>query len=136
MAITSERPGKREGDAVRRDKATGDAAALKVAPNRRPHFGTKARELEYQLGQAADAGLGVSALRVMLALGRQPLFMGDAAEALDSTSASITGLIDRLEKQGYVERRRSREDRRSIELGLTSLGESTLIVILGTGGGL
>ena len=114
--------------------ATGDAAALKVAPNRRPHFGTKARELEYQLGQAAEMKIGVSALRVMLALGRKPLFMGDAAEAVDSSSASVTGLIDRLEKQGYVERRRSREDRRSIELGLTTLGEAVLVGIVGEGG--
>jgi DNA-binding MarR family transcriptional regulator len=131
MTHASIRPATREGVTVRRAKATGDAAAGVAAPNRRPHFGTKAGELEYQLGAAAEMKLGVSALRVMLALGRKPLFMCDAAEAVDSTSANVTGLIDRLEAQGYVERRRSREDRRSIELGLTPLGEGVLNGILG-----
>jgi DNA-binding MarR family transcriptional regulator len=71
----------------------------------------------------------------MLALGRKPLFMGDAAEALESTSANVTGLIDGLEKKGFVERRRSRQDRRSIEVGLTDLGEATLFGIVGEGRG-
>jgi hypothetical protein len=38
MAITSNRPATREGDTVRRAKATGDARAKESAPNRRPHF--------------------------------------------------------------------------------------------------
>jgi DNA-binding MarR family transcriptional regulator len=92
-----------------------------------------ALELEFQLGQAALVGLGVSALRVMLALGRKPLFMGDAADATDSSTASVTGLIDRLEEKGFVERRRSRADRRSIEVALTDLGQATLIGIVGEG---
>lgn len=116
---------------MRRDTATGAAAAGKAAPIRRPHFKTRAEELEFQLGQAAEAGLGLSALRVLLALGRKPLFMGDAAGVVDSSSANATGMVDRLEAKGYVERRRSREDRRSIELGLTDLGEATLIGIVG-----
>ena len=90
-------------------------------------------EMERQLYQAAEAGLGVSALRVMLALGRKPLFMSDAAEQVDSSSASVTGLVDRLEEKGFVERYRSRADRRSIELRLTDLGEATLSLIVGEG---
>jgi DNA-binding MarR family transcriptional regulator len=92
-----------------------------------------ARELECQLAQAVEVGLGVAALRVMLALGRKPLFMGEAAGVVAATSASLTGLIDRLEKKGFVERRRSWEDRRSIELALTDLGEATLAGIVGKG---
>jgi DNA-binding MarR family transcriptional regulator len=37
--------------------------------------------------------------------------------------STITGLIDRLEKKGYVERDGGREDRRVVILSLTSRGK-------------
>ncbi|MFQ6614881.1 MAG: MarR family winged helix-turn-helix transcriptional regulator, partial [Fidelibacterota bacterium] len=37
---------------------------------------------------------------------------------------AITGLADRLEKDGFVERRRSSDDRRVVRLHLTAKGES------------
>ena len=40
-------------------------------------------------------------------------------ESLGLTSGSVTALIDRLEKAGFVERKRSETDRRSIEVGIT-----------------
>ena len=130
MTNTKDRTRPSKGVAVRRGKATGDVSVRVPAPNRRPHS-EGALELERQLAHAAEAGLGVSALRVMLALGRKPLFMGGAAEAVDSSTASVTGMVDRLESQGFVERRRSSEDRRSIELGLTDRGEAVLLLIVG-----
>lgn len=43
-----------------------------------------------------------------------PMPMGRLAEQLDISVASITGVIDRMEAKGLVERRRDTEDRRVI----------------------
>ena len=43
-----------------------------------------------------------------------PMPMGRLAEQLDISVASITGVIDRMEARGLVERRRNTEDRRVI----------------------
>ena len=43
-----------------------------------------------------------------------PMPMGRLAEQLDISVASITGVIDRMESRGLVERRRDSEDRRVI----------------------
>ncbi len=48
--------------------------------------------------------------------------LGDVARRLMVTPAVVTGLIDRLEKRGYVRRIASTGDRRRVHLGLTSLG--------------
>ena len=43
-----------------------------------------------------------------------PMPMGRLAEQLDISVASITGVIDRMEAKGLVERRRDSEDRRVV----------------------
>jgi DNA-binding MarR family transcriptional regulator len=43
-----------------------------------------------------------------------PISMSRLAEALDISVASITGVVDRMEARGLVERRRDAEDRRVI----------------------
>jgi DNA-binding MarR family transcriptional regulator len=43
-----------------------------------------------------------------------PMPMGRLADALDISVASITGVIDRMEARGLVERRRDAEDRRVV----------------------
>ena len=43
-----------------------------------------------------------------------PMSMGRLAEALDISVASITGVIDRMETRGLVERRRDAKDRRVV----------------------
>jgi DNA-binding MarR family transcriptional regulator len=43
-----------------------------------------------------------------------PLAMSRLAEALDISVASVTGVVDRMEKRGLVERRRDSEDRRVV----------------------
>ena len=43
-----------------------------------------------------------------------PMSMGRLAEALDISVASITGVVDRMEARGLVERRRDSGDRRVI----------------------
>src|SRR5258705_1857829 len=43
-----------------------------------------------------------------------PMTMGHLADALDISVASITGVVDRMEARGLVERRRDAEDRRVV----------------------
>ncbi len=133
MAITSVRTGDPEGVAVRRAKATGDVRAVEPAPNRRPHFRKAALALEVQLLNAAERGLGMTDLRVLLALRRSPLIMSRAGDVVAKTSARVTQMVDNLERKGLVMRRRMDGDRRSIEVELTEKGTEVLAVIVGEG---
>lgn len=51
-----------------------------------------------------------------------PLPMGRLAESLDVSVASATGIIDRMEDRGLVERRPSQADRRVVEVHQTGAG--------------
>jgi MarR family transcriptional regulator, organic hydroperoxide resistance regulator len=52
----------------------------------------------------------------------QPLPMRQLAKTLSCDASNVTGLIDRLEARGLVERRPSAQDRRVKELQLTATG--------------
>jgi DNA-binding MarR family transcriptional regulator len=52
----------------------------------------------------------------------QPLPMNDLAGALRCDASNVTGLVDRLEQRGLVERRPGERDRRVKELLLTPAG--------------
>jgi DNA-binding MarR family transcriptional regulator len=54
---------------------------------------------------------------------RQPLPMKAAADRMHCDASNLTGIVDRLETRGLVERRTRVEDRRVKELVLTSEGE-------------
>ena len=51
-----------------------------------------------------------------------PLAMSKLAEALDVSVASATGIIDRMEQRGLVERRREPDDRRVVLVHRTDSG--------------
>jgi DNA-binding MarR family transcriptional regulator len=53
-----------------------------------------------------------------------PLPMSHLADLLDVSVASATGIIDRMEKRGVVERRHSETDRRIVEVHLTPSGST------------
>lgn len=59
-------------------------------------------------------------LEALLHLG--PLPLGELADKLLVTGGNVTYVMDRLEKQGLVERRRGEEDRRVITAVLTPAG--------------
>jgi DNA-binding MarR family transcriptional regulator len=48
------------------------------------------------------------------------------AESLDVSQASATGIVDRMEQRGLVERRREDEDRRVIRVASTAAGRELL----------
>jgi len=53
----------------------------------------------------------------------RPLPMRKLAETMACDASNVTGLVDRLEERGLVQRRPSEEDRRVKELRLTPAGE-------------
>jgi DNA-binding MarR family transcriptional regulator len=72
---------------------------------------------------AAEAGLSPVQCHVLhLIEPEAPLPMSRLAKALSCDASNVTGLIDRLEDQGLVERRPSPADRRVKVLTLTPAG--------------
>lgn len=64
-------------------------------------------------------------LRILRGEG-QPLPSLEIAERMIQVVPAITGLIDRLEKQELVERRRCHDDRRVVYVGITAKGTKLL----------
>lgn len=70
-----------------------------------------------------QGALSLVHLNVVAALQAEgPLSMRALAEALDVSSASATGIVDRMERRGLVERRHSTDDRRLVLVHLTAGG--------------
>jgi DNA-binding MarR family transcriptional regulator len=66
---------------------------------------------------ARSLGMGVNDMEALGELVQHgPLGAADLAERLGIRSASATGLIDRLEQSGHVERRRDEVDRRRVTI--------------------
>ncbi len=55
-----------------------------------------------------------------------PLPMRGLAEALDVSQASATGIVDRMEQRGLIERQRDPDDRRVIRAALTAAGRQLI----------
>ena len=69
-------------------------------------------------------GMGRSDMRALVAImdaarGGQALTAGALGSAIELSSASVTALVDRLEKAGHVHRVRDAEDRRRVVLEMT-----------------
>lgn len=72
-------------------------------------------------------GLGIPELRILRTLEDSgPTQMARLSLAALLTQPAITVIVDKLEDQGYVERVRSKEDRRVINIEITENGEALL----------
>jgi DNA-binding MarR family transcriptional regulator len=69
---------------------------------------------------------------VLSALRSAPQRMSVLAEHAQTSQASLTGIVDRLEDRGFVARLRSCEDRRVVDVSITTSGtaelERTLVI--------
>lgn len=73
----------------------------------------------------AELELSAPQVHTLLALGHEgALAMGDLARRVAITEKTVTGLVDRLQRDGLVERRRDEADRRVIHVALTGPGEA------------
>ena len=79
--------------------------------NRMMHGRIKPMHLDVSVAQ-------LTVLRLMAESG--PMRMSDVAREVGLSASSVTGLFDRLEAEGFIERRRSREDRREVTVLLTA----------------
>lgn len=71
----------------------------------------------------AELELSAPQVHTLLALGHEgPLPMGDLARRVAVTEKATTGLVDRLERDGLVQRHRDPADRRVVRVKLTARG--------------
>lgn len=63
---------------------------------------------------------------VLVALDHGPRRMSDLAGCAHTSQASLTGIVDRLEERGLVQRLRSEEDRRVVDVAITAEGRAEL----------
>jgi len=74
----------------------------------------------------AKEKISFSQYSVLLALARNgPMQMSILGEHMLVAPANVTGLVDRMEKKGWVVRKRNPNDRRAIVIETTPLGEET-----------
>src|SRR5262245_26807553 len=84
---------------------------------------TRVAEADQRLRAAAaeHVGLNLADLDAALYLAEQgPVPAGRIAEAMGITSGAVTGLVDRLERAGWVERARHEIDRRQVVVQLAT----------------
>jgi DNA-binding MarR family transcriptional regulator len=75
----------------------------------------------------ADGDLTVAQVRALFALdAREAATAGEIAEAARLSPASVTGMLDELEREGMVTRVRSESDRRRVLVSLTEEGRTVL----------
>lgn len=72
------------------------------------------------------AGLHLQQFWVLLLAKESPVRMSDIARSLETSQANVTGLVDRLERGGYVSRVRSDADRRVVDVAITERGIDTI----------
>lgn len=73
---------------------------------------------------AGENRLSLRQLSALTMIESEKTSLGDVARRLMVTPAVVTGLIDRLEKRGYVRRINSTDDRRRVLLALTDEGRA------------
>jgi DNA-binding MarR family transcriptional regulator len=91
-------------------------------------FHSSIRELRCTgMERLVKAGLSMTNLHVLGLLSRHgELPMSRLAEILDVSVSNATGLIDRMEERGLVERLRVADDRRIVKVRLSAAGTRTL----------
>ncbi len=64
-----------------------------------------------------------NAMRILIQGPKEGMRIGDVGQGLIQKVPDITRLLDRMQRDGYVARHRSKEDRRAVLVRLTALGK-------------
>lgn len=81
----------------------------------------------YSRKLSKEAGLTSPQLLILNAIKEKgPITMGTLAQEISLSQATTTTILDRLEKRGLVERKRSEQDRRRVFASLTAQGKQTI----------
>lgn len=104
------------------DRAAGDRAALeRELLDEMTSWSTRDRGPAFKTWHRH--ALSLVHLNVLFELESEgPLSMRRLAEAMDVSDASATGIVDRMEKRGLVERRHDAEDRRVVLVYIADAG--------------
>lgn len=81
------------------------------------------RLLEMSVSSCQEHDLSLRQLAMLERVDQHETTPGEVARALSVTPAVVTGLIDRMERRGYVRRSESPTDRRRVQIELTDSGE-------------
>ena len=73
---------------------------------------------------AEESQLTAPQCHALFWLGLGPLTMGDLARHIGVTEKTVTGVVDRLERDEYVRRERSGDDRRVVHVVLAKKGSA------------
>jgi DNA-binding MarR family transcriptional regulator len=101
----------------------------------RSEFRHQLRRFE-RIGEEAARERGVTFAQYLLLLHlagmpeRDWALVGELAERLQLEHHSTVGLVSRCESAGLVERRRSDEDRREVQVHLTRAGRATMMAVV------
>jgi DNA-binding MarR family transcriptional regulator len=84
---------------------------------------TEGRRLTKELARRADlTGPQLTVVKILEAFGA--LSLSELSDRIRAQNSTVTGIIDRMEREGLVVRERSTEDRRVVHIRLTPKGES------------
>jgi DNA-binding MarR family transcriptional regulator len=82
---------------------------------------TESRRLTKELARSVDlTGPQLTVLKMLEAVG--DLSLSELSERIRAQNSTVTGIIDRMEREGLVTRARSTEDRRVVKIKLTDKG--------------
>jgi DNA-binding MarR family transcriptional regulator len=84
---------------------------------------TESRRLTKELARRAElTGPQLTVVKMLEAFG--PLSLSELSERIRAQNSTVTGIIDRMEREGLVARERSKEDRRVVHIRLTPKGDA------------
>lgn len=82
---------------------------------------TESRRLTKELARRADlTGPQLTVVKLLEQIG--DLSLSELSERIRAQNSTVTGIIDRMEREGLVTRERSKEDRRVVYIRLTTKG--------------
>jgi DNA-binding MarR family transcriptional regulator len=85
------------------------------------YLSTESRRITKELARRADlTGPQLTVLKMLEGVG--DLSLSDLSERIRAQNSTVTGIIDRMEREGLVVRARSTEDRRVVHIKLTDRG--------------
>jgi MarR family transcriptional regulator, organic hydroperoxide resistance regulator len=83
---------------------------------------TESRRVTKELARRADlTGPQLTVVKMLEQVGE--LSLSELSERIRAQNSTVTGIIDRMEREGLVVRERSREDRRVVYIRLTPKGK-------------
>jgi MarR family transcriptional regulator, organic hydroperoxide resistance regulator len=82
---------------------------------------TESRRITKEMARRADlTGPQLTVVKMLEQIGE--LSLSELSERIRAQNSTVTGIIDRMEREGLVTRERSREDRRVVFIRLTNKG--------------